>query len=164
MVATVPLSGTAIGGLKPAATSGSARLTAAAESLYAAERKAAAAWRDAAPDDPIEATLYEDVLSLLDAAIRENPDNMHAYAFAAQVLLVKADNGDGTFDVCTLLDARDDADYVTSHTSLASEADLASARSTLKQIRRIPPSAIPDPPSSCGDDDNDHSSKTSETR
>jgi hypothetical protein len=151
-------------GLKPVATSSSAKLTAAAETLFAAERKAASVWRDAAPDEAIDATLYEDVLSLLDAAIRENPDNMHAYAFAAQVLLVKADNGDGTFDVCTLLDARDDAEYVTGHGSIAADADVASARATLKQIRRIPPSAIPDPPSSCGDDDHDHSSKTSETR
>jgi hypothetical protein len=49
--------------------------------------------------------------------------------------------------------------------SSASEADLATARGILKQIRRIPASAIADPPSSCGEDDNDDSpSRTSETR
>jgi len=150
--------------VKPVATSSSAKLTAAAESLYAAERKAASLWREASPGEAINATLYEDVLALLDAAIRENPDNMHAYAFAAQVLLVKADNDDGTFDICTLLDARDDAEYVTTRAEAASDADVVAARATLKQIKRIPPSAIPDPPSSCGDDDHDESSKTSKTR
>ena len=142
----------------------SAKLAAAAETLFAAEQKAAAAWHDAAPDEAIDATMYEDVLSLLDAAIRANPDNTHAYAFAAQVLLIKADQGDGTYDICTLLDARDDAEFVTTHASHATEADLTSARNVVRQIRRIPPSAIPDPPSVCGDDDHDHSSKTSATR
>ena len=142
----------------------SEKLTAAAENLFAAEQKAAAAWRDAAPDEAVDATMYEDVLSLLDAAIRANPDNLHAYAFASQVLFVKADQNDGTYDICALLDARDDAEYVTARAGSATAPDLAAARGILKQIRRIPPSAIPDPPSSCGDDDHDHSSKTSETR
>ena len=142
---------------------GADALVAAAEKLFQAEQKAANAWREAAPDDPVDATLYEDVLALLDAALREDPDNMHAYAFASQVLLVKADNGDGTFDICTLLDARDDAEYVTTRSDGAAESDVASARAVLKQIKRIPPSAIPDPPSSCGDDDHDNSSKTSKT-
>ena len=104
------------------------------------------------------------MLSLLDAAIRAKPDNTHAYAFAAHVLLIKSDQGDGTYDICTLLDARDDAEFVTTHASHATEADLTSARNVIRQIRRIPPSAIPDPPSVCGDDDHDHSSKTTAAR
>ena len=147
-----------------AAQTRSEKLTAAAETLYAAEKKAAAAWRDAAPDEAIDAVMYEDVLAMLDVAIRDNPDNFHARAFSAQILLVKAAQGDGTYDICALLDARDDAEYVTTRASSAPEADVTSARETLKQIRRIPASAIPDPPSSCGDDDRNESSQAAKTR
>lgn len=142
----------------------SQKLTAAADALFAAEQKAAAVWRESGSDE-VDAVFYEDVLSLLDAAIGANPDNLHAHALSAKILLLKAYEGEGLYDVCTLLDARDDAEYVTTHASSASDADLSTARGILKQIRSIPSSAIPDPPSACGDeDDNDSSSKTSKTR
>jgi len=144
----------------------SRRLAAAADELFAAEQKAAAAWRKAAEsNDGVDSVLYEDVLALLDAAIGADPGNLHARALSSQILLLKAYEGDGLYDVCALLDARDDAEYVVARASSASEGDLATARGILKQIRRIPASAIPDPPSSCGEDDNDDSpSRTSETR
>jgi hypothetical protein len=142
----------------------SERLAAAAESLFHAEQKAASIWRESGPEE-VDAVLYEDVLTLLDAAIGADADNLHARALSAQILLIKAYEGEGIYDICTLLDARDDAEYVTARAKSASEADLSTARRVLRQIRRIPPSAIPDPPSSCGEDDHDRAPrKTSETR
>lgn len=143
----------------------SRQLAAAADELFIAEQKAAAAWRKARSDDGVDAFLYEDVLALLDAAIRADHANLHARALSARILLLKAYQGDGLYDVCRLLDARDDAEYVVSRSSAAAPPDLTSARDILRQIRRIPPAAIPDPPSSCGEDDHDDTSgKTSETR
>ena len=165
-VAEQPSPGAARHPLPPAgegSTSDSEKITAAAETLFKAEQKAAAVWREASPDEAIDAVMYEDVLALLDVAIRENPDNLHAHAIAAQVLLIKADQGDGTYDVCTLLDARDDAEYVTKRATAAAAPDLENARTTLKAIRRIPPSAIPDPPSVCGDEDHE-STQAAKTR
>ncbi|MGZ7039186.1 MAG: hypothetical protein ACXVJO_13520, partial [Thermoanaerobaculia bacterium] len=142
----------------------SEQLTSAADDLFVAEQKAAAVWRKVRAEDGVEAVLYEDVLALLDAAIGADPANFHAHALSARILLLKAYQGDGVYDVCGLLDARDDAEYVADRAGSAPAADLASARDILKQIRRIPPSAIPDPPSSCGEEDHDSTGKTSETR
>ncbi len=143
----------------------SRQLTAAADDLFAAEQKASATWRKARSNDGVDAVLYEDVLALLDAAISADPANLHARTLSAHVLLLKAYEGDGVYDVCRLLDARDDAEYVVNRSSTAAAPDLASARDILRQIRRIPPSAIPDPPSICGEDDHDNATgKTSETR
>ncbi len=127
------------------ATELSHRLTVAAESLLAIEKKIAAS------DDDLDSVLYEDVLSLLDKAIEADPQNLHAHARAAEVLLLKSNQGDGTFEVCTLLDARDEANLVLAQGG--EPADLAIARGVLRTIERIPPEAIPDLPSSCNDEE-----------
>ena len=125
----------------------SRRLTSEAEELLKLEKKVAAA------EDGLDAVLYEDVLALLDAALRASPQNLHARVVSSDVLLLKAKDSDGTYDVCTLLDARDEAEYVTSRASRASESDLAAARAVLRSIDSIPPDAVPDPPSSCDEED-----------
>jgi hypothetical protein len=131
----------------------SQRLTAAAEELLKIEKKIAGAHE-------LDAVMYEDVLTLLDEALEADPHNLHAHARAGEVLLLQSKQGDGTFDICSLLDARDEADFVLSHG--AGVADQAIARGVLKSIDAIPQSAIPDPPSSCGDDDEGrrHGTKT----
>jgi hypothetical protein len=131
----------------------SQRLTAAAEELLKIEKKIAGTY-------DLDALLYEDVLTLLDEALDADPKNLHAHARAGEVLLLKSNQGDGTFDICSLLDARDEADLVLSHG--ASTADQTLARTVLKAIDAIPADAIPDPPSSCGDDDEGrrHGTKT----
>jgi len=134
------------------ATELSARLTAAAEEVLRIEKKIAV------QRDGLDSILYEDVLSLLDEAIEVDPHNIHAHARAGEVLLLKSNQGDGTFDICALLDARDEADFVLKHGGDA--ADQAIARGVLRGIERIPPDAIPDPPSSCGDQEQRHGSKT----
>ncbi len=98
----------------------SRQLTASAEELLRIEKRIAA-------ENDLDSVLYEDVLSLLDSAIEADPDNLHAHALAASVLLLKSDDGDGTFDVCVLLDARDEANQVLAHSSRASAADAATA-------------------------------------
>jgi hypothetical protein len=123
----------------------SLRLAASAEQLLALEKRIAAQY------DDLDSILYEDVLSLLDEALSANPQNLHARALSADVLLLKSYEGDGTYDVCTLLDAKSEAQYVVSRSSRAGDADLATARAVLRKIERIPPDAIPDPPSSCND-------------
>ena len=128
----------------------SRRLTSEAEELLRLEKKVAAA------ENGLDAVLYEDVLALLDAALRANPQNLHARVVSSDVLLLKANDGDGTYDVCTLLDARDEAEFVTSRASRASESDLAAARAVLRSIDSIPPDAVPDPPSSCDEEDERH--------
>jgi hypothetical protein len=125
----------------------SRRLTSEAEELLRLEKKVAAA------ENGLDAVLYEDVLALLDAALHANPQNLHARVVSSDVLLLKAYDGDGTYDVCTLLDARDEAEFVTSHASRASESDLAAARAVLRSIDSIPPDAVPDPPSTCDEED-----------
>ncbi len=125
----------------------SRRLTSEAEELLRLEKKVAAT------EKGLDAVLYEDVLALLDAALHANPQNLHARVVSSDVLLLKAYDGDGTYDVCTLLDARDEAEFVTSHASRASESDLAAARAVLRSIDSIPPDAVPDPPSSCDEED-----------
>ncbi len=138
------------------ATELSRSLTAAAETLLAMEKKIAAS------NDDLGSVLYEDVLALLDKAIEADPQNLHAHARAAEVLLLKSDEGDGTFDVCFLLDARNEADLVLSRASRGEPPDVALARGVLRAIDRIPPEAIPDPPSSCNDQERQPgSSKTS---
>jgi hypothetical protein len=134
------------------ATELSNRLTAAAEELLRIEKKIAAS------RDGLDSLLYEDVLSLLDKAIEIDPHNLHAHARVGEVLLLRSSLGDGTFDICTLLDAREEADYVLSHSGESS--DQAIARGVLRAIDGIPPSAIPDPPSSCEGEERRHGSKT----
>ena len=134
----------------------SRRLTSEAEELLRLEKKVAAT------EKGLDAVLYEDVLALLDAAVHANPQNLHARVVSSDVLLLKAYDGDGTYDVCTLLDARDEAEFVTSHASRASESDLAAARAVLRSIDSIPPDAVPDPPSSCDEkDERQHGSRAS---
>ncbi|SRR5436190_8559018 len=140
------------GGLKAAATQ-SQQLTAAADELLKVERKIAAT------NEGTSVLLYGDVLALLDEAIDEDNTNLRAHAKAAEVLLLMSEEGDGTFDVCSLLDARDEAQYVIKHGGEGSDADLA--QKVLRTIKAIPPDAIPDPPSSCDqDEDQRHGTKT----
>lgn len=141
----------------------SRRLTAAAEDLLAAERKVADRWREAAqaasPDteagQDVANKMYEDVISLLDEALNADPQNLHAHRVAADVLLVKSDTGNGKFDVCYLLDARDQAGYVLDHASHAAAPDLARAKTVVKTIATIPPSAISGKESDCDDQEED---------
>jgi len=129
------------------------KLTSAAEELLRLEKKIAGS------HEGLDAVLYDDVLALLDEAIIADPQNLHAHARAGEVLLLKASQGDGTFDICTLLDARDEAELVLKRGSEA--GDLAIARGVLRAIERIPPDAIPDPPSSCDDnEERRHGTKT----
>ena len=131
----------------------SRNLTAAAEELLKIEKKIAGS------NEGLGSILYEDVLTLLDEAIEEDPANLHAHARASEVLLLRSDQGDGTFDICSLLDARNEAEYVLKHGGDA--ADSATARGTLHAIQAIPPDEIPDPPSSCGESEEQrHGSKT----
>lgn len=136
----------------------SRRLTKAAEDLLAAERKAAAVWREAGQPDN---QLYEDVLAMLDTALDFDPKNLHARAVAADLLLAKAYDGE-VYDVCFLLDARADAGFVVTHASRAAAADLATAQRVLRSIEAIPKDEIPDPPSSC--DEEDHGPTTTAAR
>ncbi|MDQ6802703.1 MAG: hypothetical protein M3041_18020 [Acidobacteriota bacterium] len=131
----------------------SQRLTSAAEELLRIEKKIAAT-------HDLDALLYEDVLTLLDEALDADPHNLHAHARAGEVLVLKSKQSDGTFDICSLLDARDEADFVLSHGAEA--GDQAIARGVRRSIDSIPQSAIPDPPSSCGDSDEGrrHGTKT----
>jgi hypothetical protein len=134
----------------------SRRLTSEAEELLRLEKKVAVT------EKGLDAVLYEDVLALLDAALHANPQNLHARVVSSDVLLLKAYDGDGTYDVCTLLDARDEAEFVTSHASRASESDLAAARAVLRSIDSILPDAVPDPPSNCDEEDGrQHGSRAS---
>jgi hypothetical protein len=139
----------------------SRRITASAEKLLAAEKEAAKAWKAAAqaaaPEtdagEGVDRRMYEDVLGMLDSALDVDPKNYHARAVAADVLLLKAYEGEGTWDVCCLLDARADAAYVITHASRVPAGDLATARRVIQQIESIPKDEIPDPPSSCDDDE-----------
>ena len=123
-------------------------ITASAEELLKLEKKIAATNPDLAP------LLYDDVLALLDEAIDIDGSNIHARALAGEVLLLRSDDGDGTYDVCELLDARHEAEYVLKHGGGAGDAALA--RNVIRAIEAIPPDAIPDPPSSCDHDEDDH--------
>lgn len=125
----------------------SARLTAAAEQLLDCEKKIVAS-----STEHVEDVLFVDVLALLDLAVEANPANLHARAVRSELLLHQSYDGEA-YDVCYLLDARDDANLVVSRASNASAADITKARSVLKRIDAIPPDAIPDPPSICDDDD-----------
>jgi hypothetical protein len=125
----------------------SRRLTTAAEELLRVEKKVTGV------ENGLDAVLYEDVLALLHAALHANPQNLHARVVSSDVLLLKAYDGDGTYDVCTLLEARGEAEFVTSHASRASDSDLAAARAVLRSIDSISPDAVPDPPSSCDEED-----------
>ena len=127
----------------------SRHLTSAAEELLRIEKKAAA------EQQGLDALLYEDVLSLLDMALRADPQNLHAHALAAGALLLKSYDGD-SYDICTLLEARAEAEFVTGHASRAKGDDLAGARAVLHEIALIPPDEIPDSPSSCDEEDERH--------
>jgi len=141
-----------VGGLKAAATR-SQELTAAAEELLRVEKKIAAS------NDRVGSFLYGDVLSLLDEAIDHDSSNLHARALAGEVLLLRSDQGDGTYDICYLLDSRDEAEYVLKHGGGA--ADAVIAHNVIRAIQLIPPDAIPDPPSSCErDEEQRHGTQT----
>ena len=136
-----------------AAATFSQQLTAAAEELLKVEKKIAASTEGAS------VLLYGDVLALLDEAIDEDKNNVRAHAKASEVLLLMSEEGDGTFDVCSLLDARDEAQWVLKHGGEGADADLA--QKVLRTIKAIPPEAIPDSASSCdSDEDQRHGSKT----
>ena len=132
----------------------SLRLTAAAEQLFETEKKMVTT-----SAEPIEDLLFADVLSLLDVAIETNPANLHARALRSQILLLHSYDGQGAYDVCDLLDARSDADFVLRRAARAAAGDVATARTVLRGIERIPPDAVPDPPSDC-DDDSENGTRT----
>ncbi len=125
----------------------SRQLTAQAEALLQIEKKVITAKPE------LQSDLYEDVLTLLDSALDSDEGNAHAHALEASVLLLKSDNGDGTYDVCYLLDARDEAKAVLANSSRGSSADVAAAKAVLSDIAAIPPAAIPDSASSCDDNE-----------
>jgi len=129
-----------IGGLKVSATR-STQLTAAAEDLLKLEKKIAAS------TEGTDALLYGDVLALLDEAVAEDATNVHARALSGEVLLLQSENEDGTYDVCSLVEARQDAEFVLKHNGDAADATLA--RQVIKAIQAIPPAAIPDDPATC---------------
>jgi hypothetical protein len=148
----------------------SRRITAIAADLFEAEKKVAERWSrtetEAEPEGEVagevESVLYEDVIRMLDSAVEVDANNMRAHALLAEVLLRKAREGQ-TYDVCSLLDAQDEAEWVLSHAGHATAADLKKARDLVKAIRAIPKEAIPDPPSSCGDDEPQGGSVTVKT-
>ncbi|HJT17493.1 MAG TPA: hypothetical protein VJ853_08905 [Thermoanaerobaculia bacterium] len=116
-------------------------LTAAAEQLLKVEKEIAAS------NDKAEFLLYGDVLALLDEAVSDDATNVHARALSGEVLLLQSENDDGTYDVCSLVEARDDANFVLKHNGGA--ADTTIARQVIKAIDAIPPDEIPDDPSTC---------------
>jgi hypothetical protein len=126
----------------------SVRLTAAAEQLLEVEKKMVTSAQDRVGD-----LLFADVLSLLDAAVTSNPANLHARAIRAQVLLLRSYDGEAEYDVCYVVDARTDAEFVVSRAARAAPADVKIAREVLRGIDLIPADAIPDPPSVCEEDD-----------
>lgn len=133
----------------------SRQLTAQAEALLQIEKKVTV-------KPELQSDLYEDVLTLLDSAIDADEGNAHAHALEASVLLLKSDNGDGTYDVCYLQDARDEAKAVLTNTSRGSAADVSAANAVLSDIAAIPAAAIPDSASSCDDNERQsHGAKTS---
>lgn len=125
----------------------SIRLTAAAEQLLDYEKKIATS-----SPERIDDLLFADVLSLLDLALNANGANLHARALRSQVLLVRSYDGEAEYDICYILDARADAEFIVSRAARASAADLKIAHDVLHGIELIPPDAIPDPPSVCEDD------------
>lgn len=139
----------------------SRQITAAAQELLDAERKAVERWRkaesayepDEASGDGVGSLLFEDVISMLDTAAGIDTKNMRPHALLAQVMLLKAYQADSTYDVCSLLDARDEASWIVQHSTDAAPADLKIARDLIRAIKAIPADRIPDPPSACGDDD-----------
>jgi hypothetical protein len=139
-----------VGGLKASATR-SSQLTAAAEQLLKVEKEIAAA------NDKAEFLLYGDVLALLDEAVADDATNLHARALSGEVLLLQSENDDGTYDVCSLVEAREDADFVLKHNGGA--ADVTIAKQVIKAIQAIPPDAIPDDPSTCEGEERRHGSQ-----
>lgn len=129
----------------PPAAARSNRLTAAAEQLLECEKKITTA--------DVDSVLFTDVVSLLDVAVETYPQNLHAHALRGELLLHQSYDGEGQYDVCFLLDARSDAEFVISRAARATPADVTIARAVLRGIENIPPDAIPDPPSSCNDED-----------
>jgi hypothetical protein len=125
----------------------SQKLTAAAEKLLEFEKKLST---DAG--EPLDDLLYGDVLNLLDVAVEADADNLHARALRAPILLLLAFDGEA-YDICYLLDAEEDANLVISRAAKSNAVDVLSARRVLRKIQHIPPSAIPDPPSVCDEED-----------
>lgn len=132
----------------------SMRLTTAAEQLFEYEKKMVAS-----ASERIDDLLFSDVLSMLDVAIDTNASNLHARAMRAQVLLLHSYDGVGEYDVCYILEAKADADFIVSRAARASASDVKIARDVLRGIDLIPPDAIPDPPSVC-DDEKDRGERT----
>ena len=130
----------------------SQRLTAAAENLLNVEKKIAAS------TEGTDALLFSDVLALLDEALIKDPANVHAHALSGEVLLLQSENDDGTYDVCSLVEAREDADYVIAHNGSADDVKLA--RRVIKAIQAIPEDAVPDDPSTCTGEERRHGTKT----
>jgi hypothetical protein len=137
----------------------SKHLTTAAEQLLEFEKKMVAN-----SAERIDDILFSDVLSLLDVAVSENAGNLHARALRAQTLLHQSDNGGGAYDICYILDAKGDAEFIVTRAQKASPADLVIARRVLSGIEKIPPDAIPDPPSVCDDEDEEHRGTRTKSR
>jgi alkyl sulfatase BDS1-like metallo-beta-lactamase superfamily hydrolase len=125
----------------------SQKLTAAAEKLLEFEKKIAAE-----SDEGLDDVLYGDVLNLLDVAVDADPDNIHARALRAPLLLHLAYDGEA-YDVCYLVDAKADATLVVARGAKAKPVDVTRSRAVLRNIEKIPASAIPDPPSVCDEED-----------
>jgi hypothetical protein len=139
----------------------SRRTTALAAELYEQEKKIAARLRKAAEEhsphapggESVESMLYDDVLNLLDAAMLADENNLHAHALAAEVLFRKSSEGEGTYEVCSLLDAEDQIDYVLSNADDAERADLESVKRIKKAIDAIPEDKIAGDAADCEDKD-----------
>jgi len=143
----------------------SRRVTAIAEELFNSEKKAAERWRsDARASEPgtdagdaVDNVLYEDVISLLDDALNADPRNTHAHLMAAEVLRAKAREGEGAYDICYLVDARDQANAVIEGAARATAADFKRAKELVADIAHIPAGEIDGKESDCHDQDDDAS-------
>ena len=109
----------------------------------------------------LESQLYEDVLTLLDGALAADPDNLHAHALSGEVLFAKAKDAEGTYDVCTVLDAEDEADRIIEDADIADPADLVFARDLRKKIKAIPRALMSDDPATCSDQPDQGSQRAS---
>ncbi|HYM61747.1 MAG TPA: hypothetical protein VEZ11_12750 [Thermoanaerobaculia bacterium] len=139
----------------------SRRATALAAELYEQEKKIAAKLRkaaeqhspDAAGGEAVESMLYDDVLNLLDAALLADKDNFHAHALAAEVLFRKSNQGEGVYEICSLLDAEEQIDYVLANAETAEKLDLESVKRIKKAIDAIPEDRIAGDEGDCEEKD-----------
>lgn len=134
------------------ATATAAEIATRAADLLAVERRLAgeirsqlqAVFPETDAGEGIDANLYSDVIEIAKTAAGLHPSNARAHAVLAAAYFAKSYQGEGFFDRALVALAKQEAEWVSSHSARADPNDVREVEQILRRIRALRPDEIVD--------------------